>query len=215
MRKSFSPYLLFDGQMSLPFKKVKDKYNEPVSKYSHFLDGLKVIYAAMDQKYQEAADYYGFHCEGCEDNCCLTRFYHYTLLEYFYILKGYNTLGPDRQIEAKNRALEVCRKTDAADEKGMAVRLMCPLNFDGLCILYDYRPMICRLHGIPHELQRPGQNVIHSPGCEAFTKQNKEKNYFKFDRTPFYIKMAQLENELKKEAGITQKIKMTVAQMLI
>lgn len=197
--------------MLLPFKKVKDKHN----KYLVFIDRLKTLYAAMDQKYKEAADYYGFHCQGCRDNCCLTRFYHYTLLEYLYILKGYNTLGSDRQIETKNRALEVCRKTDEADKKGTAVRLMCPLNFDGLCILYDYRPMICRLHGIPHELQKAGQNVIHSPGCDAFAEQNREKSYFKFDRTPFYIKMAELENKLKKAANIKQKIKMTVAQMLM
>ena len=192
-------------------KKVKTQYN----KYSLFLDRLKVIYEAMDQKYKEAADYYGFHCQGCHDNCCLTRFYHYTLLEYLYVLEGYNTLGPDRQIETRNRALEVCRKTDEADEKGIKVRLMCPLNFDGMCMVYNYRPMICRLHGIPHELQRGGQNVIHSPGCDVFTEQNREKSYFKFDRTPFYIKMAELENEMKIAAGINQKLKMTVAEMLI
>lgn len=196
--------------MFLLLKKVKSQYN----KYSVFIDRLKTLYAAMDQKYREAADYYGFHCQGCHDNCCFTRFYHYTFLEYLYILEGYNTLGPGQQIEAKNRALEVCRKTDEADEKGTAVRLMCPLNFDGLCILYDYRPMICRLHGIPHELQRAGQNVIHSPGCDVFAEQNREKSYFKFDRTPFYIKMAELENKLKKAANIKQKIKMTVAQIL-
>lgn len=197
--------------MFILLKKVKAKYN----KYTLFLDKLRTIYEAMDQKYKEAADYYGFHCQGCHNNCCLTRFYHYTLLEYLYILEGYNTLGPDRKIEAKNRALEVCRKTDEADEKGIKVRLMCPLNFDGMCILYNYRPMICRLHGVPHELQRGGQNVIHSPGCDAFTEQNREKSYFKFDRTPFYIKMAKLENEMKIAAGINQKLKMTVAQMLV
>ncbi|MDI6687765.1 MAG: hypothetical protein QME06_06030 [Desulfobacterales bacterium] len=192
-------------------EKVKTKYNQ----YGLFLDGLKIIYEAMDQKYKEAADYYGFHCQGCEDNCCLTRFYHYTLLEYLYILEGYNTLEPGRQIKTRNRALEICRKTDEADKKGIKVRLMCPLNFNGMCILYNYRPMICRLHGIPHELQKGGQNVIHSPGCDFFTEQNKEKSYFRFDRTPFYIKMANLENEIKHAAGINQKLKMTVAEMLI
>ena len=197
--------------MFLPVKKIKSQYN----KYSVFLDRLKVIYTAMDQKYQEAADYYGFYCEGCKDNCCRTLFYHYTLLEYFYILEGYSTLEYDRQVEIRDRALEVCGKIDEAEKKGMKVRLMCPLNFDDMCVLYAYRPMICRLHGIPHELQRAGQNVIHSPGCDAFTEQNREKIYFKFDRTPFYIRMAELENELKRAANITQKLKMTVAEMLI
>ena len=176
---------------------------------------LKTLYAAMDQKYNETADYYGFHCKSCKDNCCLTRFYHHTVLEYFYILYGYNTLESDRQIKVKSMALEVCRKTDEADKRGAAIRIMCPLNFDGLCILYDYRPMICRLHGIPHELQKADHSVVYSPGCESFTQQAESKKYYKFDRTPFYIKMAELENELRHAAGINQKLKMTVAQMLI
>ncbi len=45
----------------------------------------------MDLKYKEAADYYGFDCTGCEDNCCFTRFFHHTLLEYLYIMEGYGT----------------------------------------------------------------------------------------------------------------------------
>jgi len=115
-----------------------------------FLDRLKIIYADMDRKYQEAADYYGFECTGCEDSCCLTRFYHYTLIEYFYLKKGYHFLDNGKQTEVKQRSLAVCRKTDEADEKGKSVQQMCPVNFGGLCALYPYRPMIFRLHCIPH-----------------------------------------------------------------
>lgn len=178
------------------------------------MERLKTTYAAMDKKYQEAADYYNFHCKGCEDNCCFTRFYHHTLLEYLYIIVGYNTLEHGKQVEVKHRALEVCRETDLAGAKGDPVRLMCPLNFDGLCLLYASRPMICRLHGIPHEVHRPGEGVLYAPGCDAFTKQCQEKERFKFDRTPFYIEMAELEKELKQAVGRPQKIKMTVAQMI-
>jgi len=49
----------------------------------------------------------------------------------------------------------------------------------------------------------------------AFSKYYNEKDYYSFDRTPFYVKMASLEKELKQAAGITTKIKMTVADMLI
>jgi len=169
----------------------------------------------MGEKYQETADYYGFFCNGCEDNCCYTRFYHHTLSEYLFILKGYNTLEPEVQNQIAERALKVCAKTIEYDKTRKTVRLLCPLNFDGLCILYEYRPMICRLHGIPHQLQRPGQGIIYSPGCEAFVKQCDGEKYIKFDRTPFYIEMAKLERELREVAGFTQKFKMTVAQMLI
>ena len=60
-----------------------------------FMDRLETVYAAMDRKYEEAATYYGFHCTGCKDNCCRTRFYHHTLLEYLHLMKGYDSLDPD------------------------------------------------------------------------------------------------------------------------
>ena len=183
--------------------------------YIPFQDWLKIIYADMDRKYQEAADYYGFECTGCEDNCCLTRFYHYTLIEYFYLKKGYHCLDNGKQTEVKQRSLAVCRKIDEADEKGKSVRLMCPLNFGSLCVLYPYRPMICRLHGIPHELQGPDQGILHSSGCGTFALKCHRKKRFKFDRTPFYMQMAALEKEVKQAVGMTQKIKMTVAQMIV
>jgi hypothetical protein len=74
--------------------------------------------------------------------------------------------------------------------------------------------MICRLHGIPHELARPGRGVLHAPGCDTFTRTCDVEKRFKFDRTPFYVEMAALEKELKQSAGRLRKIKMTVAQMI-
>jgi Fe-S-cluster containining protein len=180
-----------------------------------FLKRLKRIFASMDQKYQEAADFYGFNCKDCKDNCCLTRFYHYTLVEYLYIKEGFRCLENEKQADVKQRSLAVNRKTDEADMNGKPVQQMCPLNLGSLCVLYPYRPMICRLHGIPHELQRPGQEILNSPGCGTFVLKCHEKTHFKFDRTPFYIQMALLEKEMKQAVRMTQKIKMTVAQMIV
>ncbi|MEJ2657978.1 MAG: hypothetical protein P8012_12420 [Desulfobacterales bacterium] len=182
--------------------------------YVPFLGRLKTLYSAMDRRYREAADYYGFQCTGCEDNCCYTRFYHYTLLEYLFIIKGYYLLDAEKQDEVKGRALKVCRETEKADEKGESLRWMCPVNFDGRCLLYAYRPMICRLHGIPHELTSPGRGVLRASGCDRFTRTCHGKTYYKFDRTPFYAEMAALEKELRQSADGTQKIKLTVAQMI-
>lgn len=183
--------------------------------FAPFLKRLTKIFASMDQKYQEAAEYYGFNCKGCEDNCCLTRFYHYTLIEYLYIKEGFHCLENKKQVEVKQRSLAVCRKTDEADKKEKPVQQMCPVNFGSLCALYPYRPMICRLHGIPHELQRPDQGILNSPGCGTFALKCHGKKRFKFDRTPFYMQMAALEKEMKQAVGVTQKIKMTVAQMIV
>jgi Fe-S-cluster containining protein len=180
-----------------------------------FLKRLSAIYSSMDLKYSQTAAYYGFNCTGCEDNCCQTRFYHHTVLEYLYIIKEFNNLEPGKQIEIKARAREVRQKSIEADRKGKPVRQMCPLNSNGKCILYSSRPMICRLHGIPHELHNPGRNITYGSGCEAFSKQFGGKDYYRFDRTPFYMQMASLEKELKQAAGITTKVKMTIADMLI
>lgn len=179
-----------------------------------FFDRLQHLFTAMDQQYAEAARHYGFHCAGCEDNCCRTRFYHHTYLEYLYIHKGLKKLDHHRQGQIQSKAAEVCRETAEADEKSASVRLMCPLNHDGLCSLYDYRPMICRLHGISHELKKPGQRPTKGPGCGLFDHLSSGKSYYKFDRTPFYLKMAQLESELKQAAGFKPRIKMTIAEMI-
>ncbi len=180
-----------------------------------FLDRLKTIFTVMDETYRKASDDYGFHCTGCEGSCCFTRFYHHTLLEYFFIREGYKALGYEKQREVMQRAQDVCRKTDQAGENGQPVRLMCPLNVDGLCLTYANRPMICRLHGIPHELHGPNGGVMQGRGCDVFYQQCSQNERFTFDRTPFYVEMANLEGELRQIVGMTQKIKMTIAQMIV
>ena len=41
------------------------------------------------------------------------------------------------------------------------------------------------------------------------------KPYYKYDRTPFYLEMAKLENEFKQAAGLDSRIKMTIAEMIL
>ncbi|UCF95615.1 MAG: hypothetical protein JSW39_12080 [Desulfobacterales bacterium] len=179
-----------------------------------YLDRLRRLYAEMDRTYRQAADHYGFTCTGCRDNCCRTRFYHHTYLEYLYILEGWTKLPAARRSEVKSTAAAVCRKCDEADQKGRPVRRMCPLNSDGLCVLYAFRPMICRLHGIPHELRKPGRDVQYGPGCGTFTAQFAGGEYYPFDRTSFYFGMAKLEAELQQNLGLGGKIKLTIAEMV-
>jgi hypothetical protein len=186
-----------------------------ISLMDAFLDRLAEIFAAMDQEYARAIEHYRFQCDGCTDNCCLTRFHHHTYLEYCYLSLGLESLTRPQKAEILERAGKICRETDEADEKGMPVRLMCPLNDNSLCTLYPYRPMICRMHGIPHELQKPGYEAIHVPGCDTFDKRCADKRYYKYDRTPFYMKMARLEKEFKQMLGVDGKIKMTVAEMIV
>jgi len=208
---SFSFGLSVSDMMS---KNIKDSLCDRKESFSPFIKRLKQLYANMDQAYRKAANYYAFTCKGCEDNCCQTRFYHHAVAEYVYLMEGFHALGEKQQSEIKKRALTACKKQHEADEKQIAIHVMCPLNIDGLCVLYEYRPMICRLHGIPHELQKPGQGIICGPGCGLFATQCQGKPYFKFDRTPFYVEMANLEQDLRQYIDISGKFKMTIARML-
>jgi len=179
------------------------------------LNRLRQIFADMDQKYDQAAAYYGFQCRGCEDNCCLTHFHHHTFLEFFFIRDGLRILAPSERIAIRAKAEAVCRRSAQTQESGSTLRLMCPLNKDGRCRLYPYRPMICRLHGIPHELHNPRRPVSYSPGCNAFEERCSGRPYYPFDRTTFYLEMAGLENEFKQAVGLTGRIKLTIAEMII
>ncbi len=194
---------------------VKKTFRYSGSVYPDFIERLKQIYAAMDQTYNAAAGHYGFACARCRDNCCRTRFYHHTVIEYTYFIEGLKTLTALKQDQVKSRALSVLDKTAGVDDNAEPVRLMCPLNFDELCILYPYRPMICRLHGIPHELKKPGQKTIYAPGCETFDHRCGRIGYFEFDRTPFYRELAKLEQQVKPTLGLTGKFKMSVAEMIV
>ena len=181
------------------------------------LDQLKTLFDDMDKAYTAVADRYGFHCSGCTDNCCLTRFSHHTLVEFFYLIEGVATLPPDTRQALVGVARSINDTIESADQRNETIRIMCPLNQEGRCILYTFRPMICRLHGIPHELHGPNGQVVKNPGCDVFFDQCREKGrtaYIRFDRTPFYRRMAMLENQVRSQSGYTGKIKLTVAQML-
>ena len=181
----------------------------------HFMDRLKSIFADMDREYSRAAEHYGFDCNACADICCQTRFYHHTYIEYLLFQKGFKTLSNDIQTGIVSRARKVVRQAAESENEGKPVRLMCPLNFDALCVLYPYRPMICRLHGIPHEFQTGAGQRVQGPGCETFDRRCSSIQYFKFDRTPFYREMAGLEKEFRQTVGVQSKIRMTIAEMIL
>lgn len=183
-----------------------------------FMQKLEQLFREMDAAYTAVSTQYGFFCQGCADNCCQTRFYHHTLLEYLYLKAGMQTLPPQAQNETINRAHTVTQKMAEADAAHESVRILCPLNQDGLCRLYAYRPMICRLHGIAHELCRPDGKIIRQPGCDAFfthCRENGKTDYIPFDRTVFYRKMAGLEAGLRQKTGYSEKIRLTISQILI
>ena len=186
----------------------------PQGVLSDFIDQTRRLYADMDRDYRLSADACGFVCNGCEDNCCRTLFYHHTFLEYNTVRGGFAKLASARRKLAQGRAADYLRAVAAGDGI-IGQRPLCPLNEAGRCILYAERPMICRLHGIEHEFTPPGQPQRLGPGCKDFYRQSNPVACHRLDRTPHYLKLATLERQFKQALGIHRKLKMTLADMLL
>lgn len=173
------------------------------------------LFSRMDREYQQVAAASGFVCTGCEENCCRSLFYHHTYLEFILLRKGFEGLSRSGQIQILERATAYVHTVLSENQGADAEGVMCPLNEEGRCVLYSVRPMICRLHGIPHELKPPGHQKIQGPGCRAFYRQSGNRQAHRLDRTPYYTQLARLETEFKHLLALNRKIKLTVAEMLL
>lgn len=184
-------------------------------RFGPYATRLQAIFADMDLAYRAVAERVGFHCSGCPQNCCRTRFYHHTYLEWCLLANGFRQLDHIQQADLRRRANDVCRQVAPGRSGQKTSWPMCPLNRDGLCELYDCRPMICRLHGIPHALQRPDGKTMFGPGCDDFYRQCQSPGSGVLNRTPHYGALAALEQEFCRTVGLTQRPKLTVAEMML
>ena len=174
------------------------------------LGPLKTLYAGMERAYDEVAGHYGFGCEGCQDNCCTQRFHHHTLLEYYFLMEGLKRADDSLKEKILGRARDVVAQYEGETE---IQPLMCPVNFKGLCALYEYRPMICRLHGLPHSFLRPDGTAVLGNGCQRFSDNCSITR--RLDRTGFYTELAGLEKQLRLALGFSGRYSKTTAEMLL
>lgn len=175
---------------------------------SPFLQRLGVLYDQMDAAYRAAAEPAGFVCRGCARNCCRSLFFHHTYAEWVYLQSGLEALPL-----ARRQALAAAAR-DYLVRKQPGDGLFCPLGDADRCSLYDHRPMICRLHGLPHVLVRPDGCQVEGPGCDDYYRQRGPVVASALNRTPFYAAMAALEKELRHAIGLSARLKMTVAEMV-
>jgi Fe-S-cluster containining protein len=179
-----------------------------------FFERLDHIYQEMEKRYSIVADALDFTCAGCNDNCCYTHFRHHTLIEFLFLAEGINSLDHDLRAEIVQKASEVVSKTSEAEKKGLKIRILCPLNRDGLCVLYRHRLMICRLHGTAHYFDSP-KGRVEGPGCFRFEELSEgKKKVPMLDRTDIYRNLAFLEMDLRKKTGYGFKFKHSIAEMV-
>jgi len=124
-------------------------------------------------------------CVTCKIECadCCHALFDLTLIEALYLNHHFNRTfnGPEKDtlLEVANRAdrsvYQIKRRTHQALKKGTAEadiltrlaeeRVRCPLlNENNQCRLYTFRPITCRLYGIPTSIQGAG----HTCGRSGF-----------------------------------------------
>jgi len=154
-----------------------------------YLQRLDAIYREIDSLYEIAQRHYEFHCKGCPEYCCSTKFYHHTLLEEFSLAEGSKKLDETKKKEIRSWAKAVFKVHRTSREAG---REMCPLNKNSLCVLYQNHPLICRLHRLPYELYKRDMSIEYVIGCYRFMaeKLTEAIQYLPFNRTIFYTEIA-------------------------
>ncbi|MCA1959579.1 MAG: YkgJ family cysteine cluster protein [Desulfomonile sp.] len=164
---------------------------------------LEELYRRIDSSYSQAAEQVGFSCHGCDgEKCCTVDLTLHTFVETAYLLKGVEMLEPRQRFDVIQRSMVVlAAKSD--DPAGPGYRnAPCVLNVNGLCSVYDYRPMICRLAGIPHQFRRPDGTTREAGGCPRYEAEILPLYpHLRIDRTPFYRDMAEIEIKAVRTAG--------------
>ena len=181
---------------------------------------LEDIYAKLQREYERVAEILDFSCSGCPDNCCDSYFVHHTYAEWAHLWLGVRKLTPERQHILITRAkayMEQCQRDIAA---GRRPQIMCPLNEDGLCAVYQHRLLVCRTHGVPASMTRPDGKTLRFPGCfrcqDIVDARGEQVQVPHVERTGLLHKLALLENQLlDNKRHLVPKVKKTIADMLV
>lgn len=178
---------------------------------------LAALYERMAAAYAETSAAIGLSCENCENNCCTSFFQHHTYVEWHYLWQGLNRLPEEKRNEYIARAQDYVRNAKAMLENGVRPSLMCPLNDNGLCGVYEHRLMICRMHGVVNALRQPDGRKLSFPGC--FKCQELTSHLEKvpvLDRTELYRDLVMLEmGLLGNKVRTMPKVKLTLAEMIV
>lgn len=187
----------------------------------HLVRRIAGIYGRMEEDYNKVAAALNFSCAGCPDNCCDSYFLHHTYAEWAYLWRGLRELDRETFENVQARAKDYQKRCRSAETRGERPQIMCPLNENGLCILYDYRMLVCRTHGVPARMRRPDGRVLQFPGCFRCQEVvgEREKTGLKtpsVERTALFTELAKVEEEcLGYRRQLYPKVRMTIADMIL
>ncbi|MBU1568630.1 MAG: hypothetical protein KJ630_23755 [Proteobacteria bacterium] len=182
--------------------------------------GLEEVYKKLQDEYQRVAQALCFSCNECPDNCCDSYFLHHTYAEWAFLWIGFRQLDAGWRSTLLKRSREWLEQCEKALAVGERPQVMCPLNNDGLCVLYKHRLLVCRTHGVPARITRPDGQELRFPGCfrcqEIVADKYPGKDPPHVARTQLLHTLALLENQLLEgKRHLLPKVRITIAEMLV
>lgn len=178
--------------------------------FSYLFEPYDALISRADQAFRRmAADFP--QCIRCERRCsdCCHAVFGLFLIEAVFLKADFDRLettekasalsrarAADEAFDELGRSLEVFEDDPQMRAYSMArARIRCPLlNDDNECILYPYRPITCRVYGIPTMVQ----GVPRVCGKSGFSK---EMDYPVFNLDGIHRELHQLSTELVECAG--------------
>lgn len=105
---------------------------------------LKFIQKELDKLFEKQKEY--LCCDkGC-GLCCKGGQFHYSEIEFMYLLTGYMQLDSEKQALIDERINKIL--ADKKNFKSETFKYNCPFLIDEACSVYDYRGVICRSFGL-------------------------------------------------------------------
>ena len=134
-----------------------------LQRYAEF---LKILDKKLDGYFEEQCEF--IKCKPKCSACCEVGEYPFSRLELEYLMSGFVKLP----FGIKHEIKEEIKRLKAENPK----MYKCPFLIDGMCSVYEYRGIVCRIHGLAWYDE--AENKIRLPYCV-----NKGLNYAKvFDR---------------------------------
>jgi len=182
---------------------------------------ISEIYQTMQEGYDTIAAEITLACSDCSDNCCDSWFQHHTYSEWAFLWEGLSRLEKSVLERIRERAKEYIRISSDELASRRRPQVMCPLNEDGLCILYQHRMLVCRMHGIPATMTRPDGQSMRFPGCfrcqEIVAGKYPDENAAPaMDRTPLFRRLVAVESQLMgPQHHLYPRVRKTIAEMIV
>jgi len=185
----------------------------------YLFEPYDILVSKADEAFQQVKESFPERVR-CEPHCadCCHAVFGLFLIEAAFLKRDFDQLGEDK----RKGVLKRCQEADKGLEKleGMVrtfkddpqmisyslarTRIRCPLlNDQNECALYPYRPITCRIYGVPTRVR----GVTRVCGKAGFEKG---KEYPVFDLDEVHRELHELSRELLKGAGATDMDKATL-----